>query len=221
MLLAALADDVSVVTENVFENRFMFAAELMRMGADVTLDDHHAIVRGVDHLEGAPVSSTDLRAGAALVLAGIVADGETSVHHLEHIDRGYEDYVGKLASLGARYRVACPRILSARGVHGTARQRRPLSASQTRRVSRRVNDSMIGSHVERGSSARGRHAAGADRPARVDFSDGRRSRRADRGMRGQVDVGADRAARATPITPGAAPGAATPRRFRPRGAAAR
>ena len=101
MLLAALADDVSVVTENVFENRFMFAAELMRMGADVTLDDHHAIVRGVDHLEGAPVSSTDLRAGAALVLAGIVADGETSVHHLEHIDRGYEDYVGKLRALGA------------------------------------------------------------------------------------------------------------------------
>ena len=96
--------DVSVITENVFENRFMFAAELMRMGADVTLDDHHAIVRGVDHLEGAPVSSTDLRAGAALVLAGIVADGETSVHHLEHIDRGYEDYVGKLASLGADIR---------------------------------------------------------------------------------------------------------------------
>ena len=101
MLLAALADDVSVITENVFENRFMFAAELMRMGADITLDDHHAIVRGVAELEGAPVSSTDLRAGAALVLAGIVADGETSVHHLEHIDRGYEDYAGKLASLGA------------------------------------------------------------------------------------------------------------------------
>ncbi len=104
MLLAALADDVSVITENVFENRFMFAAELMRMGADVTLDDHHAIVRGVSELEGAPVSSTDLRAGAALVLAGIVADGETSVHHLEHIDRGYEDYAGKLASLGADIR---------------------------------------------------------------------------------------------------------------------
>ncbi|WP_290072744.1 UDP-N-acetylglucosamine 1-carboxyvinyltransferase [Adlercreutzia caecimuris] len=104
MLLAALADDVSVITENVFENRFMFAAELMRMGADVILDEHHAIVRGVEELEGAPVSSTDLRAGAALVLAGIVADGETRVHHLEHIDRGYEDYVGKLASLGADIR---------------------------------------------------------------------------------------------------------------------
>lgn len=104
MLLAALADDLSVITENVFENRFMFAAELMRMGADIELDDHHALVRGVGHLEGAPVSSTDLRAGAALVLAGIVADGETQVHHLEHIDRGYEDYVGKLASLGADIR---------------------------------------------------------------------------------------------------------------------
>ena len=104
MLLAALADDLSVITENVFENRFMFAAELMRMGADIELDDHHALVRGVGHLEGAPVSSTDLRAGAALVLAGIVADGETQVHHLEHIDRGYEDYVGKLAALGADIR---------------------------------------------------------------------------------------------------------------------
>lgn len=101
MLLASLAEGTSVITENVFENRFMFAAELMRMGADITIDDHHALVRGVTGLQGAPVSSTDLRAGAALVLAGIVADGETRVHHIEHIDRGYEDYVGKLSSLGA------------------------------------------------------------------------------------------------------------------------
>ncbi|WP_172136755.1 UDP-N-acetylglucosamine 1-carboxyvinyltransferase [Adlercreutzia sp. ZJ473] len=101
MLLAALAEGTSVITENVFENRFMFAAELMRMGADITIDDHHALIRGVAGLQGAPVSSTDLRAGAALVLAGIVADGETRVHRIEHIDRGYEDYVGKLASLGA------------------------------------------------------------------------------------------------------------------------
>ena len=109
MLLASLAEGTSMITENVFENRFMFAAELMRMGADITLDDHHALVRGVEHLEGAPVSSTDLRAGAALVLAGIIADGETRVHHIEHIDRGYEDYVGKLTSLGADVaRVADP-----------------------------------------------------------------------------------------------------------------
>ena len=101
MLLAACADGTSVITENVFENRFMFAAELLRMGADIIIEDHHALVRGGKRLQGAPVSSTDLRAGAALVLAGIVAEGETSVYKIEHIDRGYEDYVGKLASLGA------------------------------------------------------------------------------------------------------------------------
>lgn len=106
MLLASRAEGISVITENVFENRFMFAAELMRMGADIQMEDHHAIVRGVGRLQGAPVSSTDLRAGGALVLAGIVAEGETTVHHIEHIDRGYEDYVGKLASLGADVRRA-------------------------------------------------------------------------------------------------------------------
>lgn len=101
MLLAALADGMSIITENVFENRFMFAAELMRMGADIVLEDHHAFIRGVSGLDGAPVSSTDLRAGATLVLAGIVADGETVVHDIHHIDRGYEEYCQKLASLGA------------------------------------------------------------------------------------------------------------------------
>ena len=104
MLLASLAEGTSVITENIFESRFMFAAELKRMGADITIDGHHAIVRGVSHLEGAPVSSTDLRAGAAIVLAGVVADGETDVHNIAHIDRGYEDYVGKLSSLGADVR---------------------------------------------------------------------------------------------------------------------
>lgn len=101
MLLAARAQGMSVITENVFENRFMFASELMRMGADITIDDHHAMVRGVERLQGADVSSTDLRAGAAIVLAGIAAEGETRVHNIGHIDRGYEDYVGKLVSLGA------------------------------------------------------------------------------------------------------------------------
>lgn len=104
MLLASLAQGNSVITENVFENRFMFASELLRMGADIFLDGHHAFVRGVPSLQGAPVSSTDLRAGAALVLAGIVAEGETYVHAVEHIDRGYEDYVGKLQGLGASVR---------------------------------------------------------------------------------------------------------------------
>ena len=101
MLLVAFAPGLSVVTENVFENRFMFAAELARMGADILIEDHHALVRGGLRLQGAPVSSTDLRAGATLVLAGIVAEGETRVHKISHIDRGYEDYVGKLRALGA------------------------------------------------------------------------------------------------------------------------
>ena len=101
MLLASVADGSSMITENVFENRFMFASELARMGADITIEDHHALVRGVKGLQGADVSSTDLRAGAALVLAGVAAEGETRVHNIAHIDRGYEDYVGKLSSLGA------------------------------------------------------------------------------------------------------------------------
>ena len=101
MLLASLADGNSIITENVFENRFMFAAEMQRMGADIAIDDHHAIVRGVERLQGADVEATDLRAGAAIVLAGLVAEGTTRVHKIKHIDRGYEDYVGKLRSLGA------------------------------------------------------------------------------------------------------------------------
>lgn len=101
MLLCALADGTSIITENVFENRFMFASELMRMGADIAIEDHHAILRGVKSLQGAPVSSTDLRAGAALVLAGIVAEGSTDVYEIQHIDRGYESYCEKLQSLGA------------------------------------------------------------------------------------------------------------------------
>lgn len=102
MLLTALADGKSVITENVFENRFMFAAELCRMGASITIEGHHAFVQGVQSLQGAPVSSTDLRAGGALVLAGIIAEGQTQVHEIRHIDRGYEDYAGKLRSLGAK-----------------------------------------------------------------------------------------------------------------------
>ncbi|MDO4503223.1 MAG: UDP-N-acetylglucosamine 1-carboxyvinyltransferase [Coriobacteriia bacterium] len=101
MLLAALADGNSVITENVFENRFMFAAELCRMGANITIEGHHAFIQGVKSLQGAPVSSTDLRAGGALVLAGVIAEGQTTVHEIRHIDRGYEDYAGKLQSLGA------------------------------------------------------------------------------------------------------------------------
>lgn len=102
MALLSLAKGYSVITENVFENRFMFAEEVNRMGADVRIEGHHALIEGVEKLSGAPVRSTDLRGGAALVLAGLVAHGETIVGEIEHIDRGYEGYVEKLSSLGAR-----------------------------------------------------------------------------------------------------------------------
>lgn len=101
MVMCAVAEGNSVITENLFENRFMFAAELIRMGADIRIESHHALVSGVKELSGAPVQSTDLRGGAALVLAGLIADGETVVSNLQHIDRGYERFAEKLASLGA------------------------------------------------------------------------------------------------------------------------
>lgn len=102
MALAALADGVSVITENIFENRFMFASELVRMGANIRIESHHAIVHGVKRLSGAEVVSPDLRGGAALVLAGLVADGFTDVSATHHIRRGYERFVDKLTGLGAK-----------------------------------------------------------------------------------------------------------------------
>ncbi len=101
MAMLAVADGDSVITENVFESRFMFADELRRMGADITIEGHRAVVRGVERLSGAPVKAPDLRGGAALVLAGLAADGETVVGDTYHIERGYEDLVGKLAGVGA------------------------------------------------------------------------------------------------------------------------
>ncbi|MEA5075521.1 MAG: UDP-N-acetylglucosamine 1-carboxyvinyltransferase [Coriobacteriia bacterium] len=105
MGLVALAEGDSVITENVFENRFMFADEIKRMGADIEVEGHRALVRGVSSLQGAPVVCPDLRGGAALVLAGLVADGETVVTDIYHIMRGYEDFAGKLAALGADIRL--------------------------------------------------------------------------------------------------------------------
>ena len=102
MLLTSVANGNSVITENVFENRFMFAAEIGRMGAEITIEDHHAVVEGVPTLQGASVKATDLRCGAALVLAGIFAEGETQVHNIYHIDRGYESLETELNALGAR-----------------------------------------------------------------------------------------------------------------------
>ena len=109
MVLSALADGSSVITENIFENRFMFASELVRMGANIRIESHHAIVHGVRELSGAQVVSPDLRGGAALVLAGLVAEGETDVSAIRHIDRGYERFCDKLTGLGARVeRVSVP-----------------------------------------------------------------------------------------------------------------
>ena len=101
MALLAMADGNSVITENVFENRFMFADEITRMGADVRIEGHHALIRGVPQLSAAPVRSPDLRGGAALVLAGLVADGTTVVTDIYHIDRGYEGFTERLQALGA------------------------------------------------------------------------------------------------------------------------
>lgn len=99
--LNAIADGAALVTENLFEARFRFVHELVRLGADVQTEGHHALVRGKELLSGAPVEATDIRAGAGLVLAGLVADGETTVHEVHHIDRGYAGFVADLQRLGA------------------------------------------------------------------------------------------------------------------------
>lgn len=99
--LASVADGTSMITENVFEARFRFVEEMIRLGADARTDGHHAVVRGIPQLSSAPVWSSDIRAGAGLVLAGLVADGETEVHDVFHIDRGYPLFVENLLSLGA------------------------------------------------------------------------------------------------------------------------
>ncbi len=109
MVLSALADGGSVITENIFENRFMFASELVRMGANIRIESHHAMIHGVSGLSGAQVVSPDLRGGAALVVAGLIADGVTEVSAIHHIDRGYEHFVDKLEGLGAHVeRVTVP-----------------------------------------------------------------------------------------------------------------
>ncbi len=98
--LAAIADGTSMITENIFEARFRFVEEMIRLGSDARTDGHHAVVRGIPRLSSAPVWSSDIRAGAGLVLAGLVADGVTEVHDVYHIDRGYPDFVENMRSLG-------------------------------------------------------------------------------------------------------------------------
>ena len=101
MVLMSVADGVSVITETIFENRFMHAQELDRMGADIRLEGNRAVVRGVKELSGAPVMATDLRASVSLVLAGLVANGTTEVSRVYHLDRGYEHIEKKFSKLGA------------------------------------------------------------------------------------------------------------------------
>jgi len=102
--LLAVADGVGIVTENLFSGRWRYVDELRRMGADIRTEGSHAVVRGVPRLSGAPVRAPDIRAGAALVLAGLAADGETTVSSAQHVDRGYERFAEKLAALGADVR---------------------------------------------------------------------------------------------------------------------
>jgi UDP-N-acetylglucosamine 1-carboxyvinyltransferase len=97
----SVADGVSVVTENLFAGRFRYVDELVKLGASITTEGHHALIRGVEHLQGTTVHGSDIRAAAALVLAGLVANGQTTVTGMEHVQRGYDDLPGRLVSLGA------------------------------------------------------------------------------------------------------------------------
>jgi UDP-N-acetylglucosamine 1-carboxyvinyltransferase len=99
--MLAVADGVGIVTENLYPGRFRYVEELQRLGADVRTSGHHAVVRGVPRLSGAPVRAHDIRAGAAMVVAGLAAEGETEITGVHHIDRGYDDLVGRLAAVGA------------------------------------------------------------------------------------------------------------------------
>ncbi len=100
--LAAVSTGTALVTENVYDGRFMFVNELVRLGADIRIDGHHAVVRGRERLSSAPVVATDIRAGAGLVLGGLVSDGVTEVQDAYHVDRGYPDFVEQLRGLGAQ-----------------------------------------------------------------------------------------------------------------------
>ncbi len=104
MTMLSVSSGAAIVSENIYAGRFRYVDELRRMGADIRTEGHHAVVRGVPRLSGAPVRAPDIRAGAALVLAGLAADGETLVSGGAHVDRGYEDLAGKLAALGADVR---------------------------------------------------------------------------------------------------------------------
>ncbi|GBL20923.1 UDP-N-acetylglucosamine 1-carboxyvinyltransferase [Acidimicrobiaceae bacterium] len=97
----SVSNGVGIVTENLFPGRFRYIEELCKLGADIRIDGHHAVVKGVDHLIGTAVTAPDIRAGAALIVAGLAAHGETVISEIHHIDRGYDDIVGRLSGLGA------------------------------------------------------------------------------------------------------------------------
>jgi UDP-N-acetylglucosamine 1-carboxyvinyltransferase len=104
MALLAVSEGTSVITETVFENRFRHVSEINRMGANIKIEGHSAVIQGVKELQGAQVKATDLRAGAALVLSGLIAEGITEVDEIYHIDRGYPQIEKDLVSLGAKIR---------------------------------------------------------------------------------------------------------------------
>jgi UDP-N-acetylglucosamine 1-carboxyvinyltransferase len=104
MAMLATADGTSIATENVFESRFLYVDELRRMGADIRTEGHHAVIRGVPRLSAAPVRAVDIRAGAAMAIAALVADGVTEIADLHHLDRGYDGFVDKLTALGVEAR---------------------------------------------------------------------------------------------------------------------
>jgi UDP-N-acetylglucosamine 1-carboxyvinyltransferase len=104
LAMLATAEGTAIVTENVFESRFLYVGELLRMGADIRTEGHHAVIRGVPRLSAAPVSALDIRAGAAMVIAALCADGVSEIDDMQHVDRGYEDFEAKLEGLGAEVR---------------------------------------------------------------------------------------------------------------------
>ena len=124
--MLSVADGVGIVTENLYPGRFRYVEELIRLGADVRTNGHHAVVRGVPRLSGAPVRAHDIRAGAAMVVAGLAAEGETVISGVAHIDRGYDDLVGRL-------RRSAPTSLAGSGVTRRVARRRasPSSARPT------------------------------------------------------------------------------------------
>ena len=100
-VLLSIADGTSTISEGIWDNRFRYVEQLIRMGANITVEGTRAYIEGVERLKGAPVKADDLRAGAAMLIAGLVASGTTEIEDILHIDRGYEDVVAKLSALGA------------------------------------------------------------------------------------------------------------------------